>query len=687
MSAAYSYHLATVDTARADNWIAYGPPAPDVRYDSYPTFSFIPGENGGEEPVRYGDFILDLDCKSDVLKSVSEARMVMEHFERVYSIAPEAWQIFLSGSKGAHLVLSAKVLGMEAGHFFLPKIYKRLALDLNELAIETIDLSMYHMGTGKPFRLPNRRRDNGLFKVLLTFDELCGITGIEDYKDLCSAPRPMLWPEAERNELLAEKVAVYTKEAEKAAREKPEPLDMKAAERLREAVPPCIAIISEASKMPKGAPTFNAVAMQLIGYAVTAELTEAQSVELCEPAIRNYPSPSKTSYAERIRDFKTKYRHMAAHGKGFSCAAVLALGFGVFDCNTCSVQRKEAASEGTTACRFKLIRAGDIEAKPPRWIVRDILEEHALALIFGDPGCGKSFWALDLALSIATGTSFHGHAVEQGAVIYIAGEGQNGIKRRLIAWSMARGVSHDTAPLYISLTPTALTDKEGLAMVTEAIDVVADEAGMPVLIVIDTLARNYGPADENSTADMSRAIGAMDSIRVKYRTTILLVHHSGHGDKTRARGAMALKGALDAEYRMGKDDTGTIRLETVKMKESDLPEPMAYRLRPVDLDNLTDPATGEIVTSAVLEPTSYEPRAAKGKQGRGKWQTRALEILIDLWSARQGTEGEAARITVDAWRFALKNENFPRQRIVEVTRSLIEVGAVHEAHGFVSPVF
>lgn len=339
----------------------------------------------------------------------------------------------------------------------------------------------------------------------------------------------------------------------------------------------------------------------------------------------------------------------------------------------------------TTDRRFKLVRAGDIEATPPRWVVRDVLEEYALALVFGDPGCGKSFWALDLALCITTGTPHHGHTVQQGPVIYIAGEGQNGIKRRLIAWSIARGIKHNDALLLISLIPTALTDKDAMKAVLAAIDEATIIVGTPRAVIIDTLARNFGPGDESSTPDMGKAISAADTIRARYHTTILLVHHSGHADKTRARGAMALKAALDAEYRMDKDEAGIIRLEATKMKEAEHPAPMAFRLRPVDLD-LIDHDTGKVVTSAALELTSYEPRAVKGKQGRGKWQSCAYEILMSLWSDRQDREGEATRIPLNDWKKALRNAGIPRQRIPEITKSLIDVQTIQVSHGFITPV-
>ena len=52
---------------------------------------------------------------------------------------------------------------------------------------------------------------------------------------------------------------------------------------------------------------------------------------------------------------------------------------------------------------------------------------------------------------------------------------------------------------------------------------------------------------ENSTQDMSRFVAACDAVRRRYGCTMLIIHHSGHGDKGRARGAIALKAALDAE--------------------------------------------------------------------------------------------------------------------------------------------
>ena len=341
------------------------------------------------------------------------------------------------------------------------------------------------------------------------------------------------------------------------------------------------------------------------------------------------------------------------------------------------------------AAPFRLVRVGDMQIKPPRFIVRDLLEADSLALAFGDPGCGKSFLGVDVACCVATGTAFHAHEAEHGAVIYVAGEGHNGLARRFRAWRIARGVSLDDAPLYVSKVPASLCDPESAREVAEAVDDIAQTHQPPALVVVDTVARNFGPGDENSTQDMAGFIQACDTIRTRFDCTVLLIHHTGHADKSRARGAMALKGALDAEYRMDKDDQGVIRMEATKMKDAEHPEPMAFRLTTVELGIQDD--DGQEVTSAVLTGTTYEPPAQKGKAGRGKWQTVALESLSALhYEARanvteSGRDPDTARVPLTAWRERCLESGMPRQRWYEVYQKLADNGAVSIENGFAWP--
>ncbi|WP_163387935.1 AAA family ATPase [Endozoicomonas acroporae] len=174
----------------------------------------------------------------------------------------------------------------------------------------------------------------------------------------------------------------------------------------------------------------------------------------------------------------------------------------------------------------------------------------------------------------------------RSAICYkIAGEGFNGLSRRFMAWQSFYGYNLRNAPLYISQCSAALTSLASARAVSDSIEkIVSDTGGVtPSMIVIDTLARNFGPADENSTREMSSFIGHIDEyLRSKYRCNVLIVHHTGVGSKDRARGNSALKGALDAEYAVVKADD-EIKITPKKMKDADEPDEMNFQFGSVRL--------------------------------------------------------------------------------------------------------
>ena len=249
-----------------------------------------------------------------------------------------------------------------------------------------------------------------------------------------------------------------------------------------------------------------------------------------------------------------------------------------------------------TAPAFTFVAVGDLEARPPAFLIDGLMETDTLGLIFGDPGCGKSFIAADMALSVATGEPFHGRPTKQGPVFFIAGEGHSGLARRFQAWARHRGRGLDGVPMFKSNRAAQFLDAASAQAVADAVDALVSAHGVPRLIVVDTLARNFGPGDENSTSEMSAFVAAMDELRGRHPgCVVLIVHHSGHGDKQRARGAMALKGALDFECRAEMDDA-TICVTVTKMKDAPDPAPMAFRLQGVPLD---DGASSAVLVSTV----------------------------------------------------------------------------------------
>lgn len=238
--------------------------------------------------------------------------------------------------------------------------------------------------------------------------------------------------------------------------------------------------------------------------------------------------------------------------------------------------------------------------KPIQWLVENYLETDALSMVFGPSGGGKSFCVVDMACCIATGTPWHGMPVKQGAVFYIAGEGHNGLARRFAAWQKARGVKlDDSVPLFKSNRAVMLLDGNAAAGLAAEVERLVKESGhQPSLVVIDTLARNFGEGDENTQKDAGRFIEHLDAyIRRPYQCNVMTVHHSGH-DMDRARGSSAFKGAMDQEIWV-KGQAGHIELKVTKMKDAELPSDRRFKISQLGLD-ITDDCGVEI-TGAYLE--------------------------------------------------------------------------------------
>ena len=326
----------------------------------------------------------------------------------------------------------------------------------------------------------------------------------------------------------------------------------------------------------------------------------------------------------------------------------------------------EAARNAT---RFRLVLASDLQPRPMDWLVSGLVERDSLLQIFGDPGAAKTFMALDLAACIATGTDYHGRAVKQGPVVFIAGEGQNGLARRRKAWEIRNRAELKGAPFWFSTSPAAITDS---GSVLEVLESIAQLDESPELIVLDTLARNFGPGDENSTQDMTAFVRGCDELRIAYSCTVALVHHTGHGDKSRARGSTVLNGAVDTAYRLTRDND-VIRVNCAKAKDCPEPEPFAFEFRAVELGFENEDGTQ--ATSAVLHPVEVPavPPAATGKN-----QNAALEQLEKVTARhranleRAGKDPNTARVSLDDWRTACIDGGMPRRSWYDAKAALDE---------------
>lgn len=328
-----------------------------------------------------------------------------------------------------------------------------------------------------------------------------------------------------------------------------------------------------------------------------------------------------------------------------------------------------------------LVRASDLIQKPQplKWLVRGYIEAQSLGLLFGPPGSGKSFCALDMGGSISAGIQWHGSKVTQGPVIYVAGEGHAGIARRLKAWAIARQSSIGD-DFFISKRAVPFLD---VLAVLRLCDEIEQMAVVPVLVVIDTLARAFAGGDENSTGDMSQFVAACDQIRSQFECTVLIVHHSGH-EQGRARGSSSLKAAVDCEFALSRDandpDAPSI-LKCTKAKDAEPASDLAFKLRQVELPWLDD--EGQPMTSAVIDEVDLPERVGKQPaQPTGKNQTKALGVLRFLYQENQKRlvggrhDPSGAKVLISTWAHECEARDIPRNRFHEAMKALINKQAV-----------
>jgi len=229
---------------------------------------------------------------------------------------------------------------------------------------------------------------------------------------------------------------------------------------------------------------------------------------------------------------------------------------------------------------MKLLYPEDLlNMPPPEWILKEVIQKDSTILLYGPPGLGKSFMALEIAFAVAADRSDIFTVERPGSVIYVAGEGVSGIGVRLQAWQQDRKTKLDRNVAVIG-QPVQLADK---ATRRKFIKMVIEEFGKPSLIIFDTLARCAVGMDENSAKDMGQIIDGLEEIRAAFGSTSILVHHSTKANPKTERGSGAIYGAVDTVLSLSADGKDYIKLECQKQKNG-----VAARVRSLELKPIGD---------------------------------------------------------------------------------------------------
>jgi len=282
---------------------------------------------------------------------------------------------------------------------------------------------------------------------------------------------------------------------------------------------------------------------------------------------------------------------------------------------------------------YETLSIRNIKALPDtKYLVEGIVSENSLLLIFGPPGCGKTFINLGMGLSIAAGLpEWWGRKINKhGPVVMLSSEGVSDLKLRIMAWEKETGISVDDIPFYLIRQTINFMSGADIDKLMRTVQDITDRLGEPpVLITVDTISRVLPGADENLQKDMTLFISACDRVKEVFGSTVSGVHHTSRNGNL--RGSTVFDGAADAILSITREEGSDIgEMTAKKIKSAPDGWKQSFRLKKVEI--------GDIKGSTSL----YAEPAAEDAAGDNKpsWPSKLvcqqiLDAMGEAWMAKR----------------------------------------------------
>lgn len=280
-----------------------------------------------------------------------------------------------------------------------------------------------------------------------------------------------------------------------------------------------------------------------------------------------------------------------------------------------------ATAPGFTG-KYPIASARALSERPPgEWLIKGVLPQADVIVLFGPSGSGKSFVALDMAAAIARGITWRERKVKKGRVLIIAAEGGGGVGKRIKAYAQHHKISMEELDIGVIVASPNFLHKEEIFEVVAAIR----NCGGVDLIIADTFAQVTAGANENAGEDMGLAMANAKALREATGAPVMLIHHAGKDTTRGARGWSGIKAAADAEIEIIKYEHGGREIRISKMKDGEDGLQWGFKLNVVKLG--VDKDGDDLSSCVVLEAEVPQPPVEEKRENVKSYTANERHVL------------------------------------------------------------
>jgi hypothetical protein len=193
---------------------------------------------------------------------------------------------------------------------------------------------------------------------------------------------------------------------------------------------------------------------------------------------------------------------------------------------------------------YPVQRAGTLSTSGPQtqWLIQELWTEQAVGILGGEPKCFKSFLALDMAVSVASGQPcLRRFPVKRaGSVLLFPAEDSLAVVRqRLEGISAAAGVGLGSLPIEVITAPSLRLDLPAdCQRLTHTV-----ESLKPLLLILDPFIRLHR-VEENDASQIAPLLSFLRQLQRQFALAVVLVHHA-RKDSGGGRPGQALRGSSE----------------------------------------------------------------------------------------------------------------------------------------------